>query len=469
MATTVRLKLPRKWKGEPSWIMKRYPDRTLDFDTAERAASSELHRELFVAVGEAKQRFRCTCRDDRQLEIMVRLRQPPYLALMPHTSLEHDGACAFYHAPITSHVSDAIEQTEDGTLRVRLNFRLGEPATAEEKIEKLNEAPLRARQVNRQLNRFGLDGLLRLLFTEAGLHRWRPWYRTQDRVISTMKEDSWQPACTRLLQTLDRIDAQGQRGGALKTYTRIGKPGTVAAFEEGTILAVVDVINGIEPPRMGHHWKCYLAGWGKNHLVIRPDQVEALLRQLRFHPARIKSMMTERHNIWPRDPEVWWGCLLVRVEEDDKGKKWYRVLDHAALRTDLRCIPVESLDEIEMTQHLVEDRRGFCKPLFPGELAALPKRRPDFILEDTLTPCCIEVAGMSDVYDYNDRDDERLKDYEKADVLYKRWKRGDPLPVLDGSFRQINKTSKYILTPPPGAKPIILRKPLVLNRVYIIR
>ena len=31
-------------------------------------------------------------------------------------------------------------------------------------------------------------------------------------------------------------------------------------------------------------------------------------------------------------------------------------------------IPAESLDEIEMTQHLIELDRSFCKPLFPGEL-----------------------------------------------------------------------------------------------------
>jgi hypothetical protein len=76
---------------------------------------------------------------------------------------------------------------------------------------------------------------------------------------------------------------------------------------------------------------------------------------------------------------------------------------------------------------------------------------------------------MSNAYDYNDRDDERLKDYDKADVIYKRWERGDPLPILDGSFRQINKTKKYILTPPPGAKPITLPKPIVLGKVYIVR
>jgi hypothetical protein len=131
--------------------------------------------------------------------------------------------------------------------------------------------------------------------------------------------------------------------------------------------------------------------------------------------------------------EVWWGCLLVRVEQGTIGKR-YRVLDHAALRTDRHGIPAESLDEIEMTQHLIELGRSFCKPLFPGELVAVPWRRPDFILEDTAQPCCIEVAGLDGVYDYNDRDDERLDDYKKAGVPCRRWKRGDPPLKLDGSF-----------------------------------
>jgi hypothetical protein len=42
------------------------------------------------------------------------------------------------------------------------------------------------------------------------------------------------------------IDAQGQRSGALKAYTRIGTPGTVAAFDPETVLAVIAVIEKIE-------------------------------------------------------------------------------------------------------------------------------------------------------------------------------------------------------------------------------
>jgi len=447
MATTARLKLPPKWKGEPSWVIERYPDRTFEFDTAERAASGAEHHDLFVEVGTARKDnrcgwFRCTCRDDIELAVMVRLRKPPYLALMPGTSLQHDPTCAFHRAPITSYVSDAIEEDEDGSLRVRLNFRLGAPALEKEKSEPINETPLRTRQApHRQLNKFGLDGLLRLLFSEAGLHRWRPWYRPEDRAIATAAGSiSWKPACTRLLQTLGKIDAQGQRSGALKAYTRIGMPGTVAAFDAGTVIALVDVIEKVEPPKSGHYWKCFLAGWDKNFLIISPDQVRALLAQLRFHRDRAETTLTEKLSAHARPGEVWWGCLLVRVEDDGKGK-WYRVLDHAALRTDWRGVPAESLDEIEMTQHLVEQGRGFCKPLFPGELMAVPKRRPDFILEDTAEPCCIEVAGMNDVYDYNDRDDERLADYDKAQVNYKRWKRGDPPLVLDGPFQNIKKLS----------------------------
>jgi hypothetical protein len=164
--------------------------------------------------------------------------------------------------------------------------------------------------------------------------------------------------------------------------------------------------------------------------------VKALLAQLRFHQKRADTTLAEKQTALPRPTEVWWGCLLVRVEESGNGK-WYRVLDHAALRTDRRGIPAESLDEIEMTQHLIEQGRGFCKPLFPGELVAVPKRRPDFILEDTAAPCCIEVAGMGDVYDYNDRDDERLKDYDEARVNYARWKRDLPWPILDGAFKAV--------------------------------
>jgi hypothetical protein len=364
---------------------------------------------------------------------MVRLRKPPYLALMPGTSLQHDPSCAFHRAPITSHVSDAIAEEEDGSLRVRLNFRVGAPAPEREKVETLNEEPLRTRQVQRQLNRFGLDGLLRLLFSEAGLHRWKPYYRVQDRVSEA---GSWKSTYGRLLQTLGHIDAQGQRTGTLKAYTRIGAPGTVAAFEKGIVLALVDVIERIEPPQNGRNWKCYLAGWGENFLIISPAQVRALLAQLRFHPARAETTLAEKLPVLPRPSETWWGCLLVRVEPGHPGK-WYRVLDHAALRTDRHGIPAESLDEIEMTQHLIDEGRAFCKPLFPGELMAVPKRRPDFILEDTAQPCCIEVAGLSDVYDYNDRDDVRQDDYRKAGVPCERWRPGQAWPVLGGPFQSV--------------------------------
>jgi hypothetical protein len=294
------------------------------------------------------------------------------------------------------------------------------------------------------LNRFGLEGLVRLLFTQAGLHRWRPSYRPEDRVTAA---GSWKPTYARLLQTLGHIDAQGQRSGALKAYTRIGAPGTVAAFEKGTVLAIVDVIEKVEPPKNGHHWKCYLAGWGGNFLIISPAQVRALLGQLRFHPARAETTLTKKQAAHAREMEVWWGCLLVRVEESDNGK-WYRVLDHAALRADRRGIPVESLDEIAMTQHLIEEGRAFCKPLFPGELVAVPKRRPDFILEDTAQPCCIEVAGMDGVYDYNDRDDERQDEYEKAGVKCRRWKRDLPWPVLDGAFTRVRFQARSAAPPP---------------------
>jgi hypothetical protein len=442
MATTVRLKLPPKWAGEPAAIEEHYPDRTFEFDTADRAASGEKHRALFVAVGEAKREkrcgwFRCTCREDRNLEVMVRLRKPsPYLAVMPDTSLHHDGECPFHRAPIRSYVSEAIEENDDGSLRVRLNFHLGEPVPepempAPDEIETV----LRARQVQvqQQLNRFGLEGLLRLLFHEARLHRWRPWYRPDQRVTAA---GSWQPAYNRLLRTLDHIDAQEQRAGMLKDYTRIGKP---KAYASGTRIAWVDVIEKIEPPEKGYYWKCGLAGWpGKtNCLLISPPQVEELLRQLRVPRDRAATMVADKVAAHAKPGEVWWGCFLVRVEPGDKGTRWYRALDQGAIKTDRHGIPAESLDEIKMTQHLVELGRSFCKPLFAGELEAAPKRRPDFILEDTAAPCCIEVAGLDGIYDYSDRDDVRQDDYRKAAVPCKRWKPGDPPLVLDGAFTRV--------------------------------
>jgi hypothetical protein len=438
-----RLRLPPRWEGEPPWIEERYPDRTFDFDMEERAACQEKHRDLFIAMGADKRRFRCLCREDRSLEVMVRLREPlPYLAVMPHTSLDHDGECPFHRAPITSYVKEAVEE-EDGMLRVRLNFRVGEPAS-----EVQTSAPAEnesVRRVQRQLNRFGLEGLLRLLFREAGLHRWRPWYRPEDRVTVA---DGWRPTYHRFLRVLEHLDAQGQRTGTLKRHTRIGEPGAVALFEKGTVLALVDVIEKVEPPKKGINWKCYLAGWGENFLIISPAQVEALVARLRFDPDHIETILTKKEVANARPGEVWWGCLLVRVEKSENGK-WYRVLDQGVLKTDRRGVPGESLDEIKMTQHLIDERRAFCKPLFAGELEAAPRRRPDFILEDTAEPCCIEVAGMDGVYDYDDRDNERLDDYEKAGVPCRRWKPGEAWPVLDGPFQSVDKIALYRTTPHP--------------------
>lgn len=432
--SVVRLRLPPRWDGEPAWIEQRYPDRTFEFDIEERAACQEKHRDLFLAMGEGKRRFRCSCREDRILEVMVRLREPlPYLAVMPHTSLEHDGACPFHRAPIRCYVSDAVEE-EDGTLRVRLNFRVGEPLPERElSATDETETVLRTRRVQRQLNRFGLEGLLRLLFHEANLHRWRRSYRPESRVTDA---EGWKPTYSRFLRVLENLDAQGQRIGALKAYTRIGMPGTVAAFEPGTVLALVDVIEKVEPPKNGYNWKCYLAGWDGHYLIISPAQVEALLGQLRFHPDRIDTTLAQKLTAEAKPGEVWWGCLLVRVEEGDNGK-WYRVLDQGVLKTDRRGIPAESLDEMKMTQHLIDEGRAFCKPLFAGGLEDVPWRRPDFILEDTAAPCCIEVAGMDGIYDYNDRDDERLNDYTQVGVPYVRWKRDLPWPVLDGAFKAV--------------------------------
>jgi hypothetical protein len=386
---------------------------------------------LFVTVGKAKQRFRCTCRDDRQLEIMVRLRTPPYLALMPDTSLDHRPWCGFHRAPITSHAASALVEQADGTVQVRLNFQLGLVPPKKKPGVTDAEAPLRTRQApTRRLNKFGLDGLLRLLFSEAGLHRWP---RT-DRTATAAAAGSWKPIYARLLRILGWIDAEGQDRGALKAYTRIGTP---IAYDPGTVIAWVDVIEKVEPPENGYNWKCRVAGWSgkEKFLVISPVQVEALLRQLRFHPARIKTVLAEKQAAVPRATEVWWGCLRVQVE-GLPNNRWHRVLDHAVLRTDRHGIPAESLGEIEMTQYLVEQGRAFCKPLFPGELVAVPWRRPDFIMEDTAQPCCIEVAGLDGVYDYSDRDDERLADYDEAQVNYQRWKPGDPPLVLDGPFRR---------------------------------
>jgi hypothetical protein len=44
---------------------------------------------------------------------------------------------------------------------------------------------------------------------------------------------------------------------------------------------------------------------------------------------------------------------------------------------------------------------------------------------------------MDGVYHYNDRDDERLGDYEKAGIRYVRWKKDLPWPVLDGPFQSV--------------------------------
>ncbi len=434
MATTVRLKLPPKWNGEPSWVMERYPDRTFDFDTIERAASGEEHRALFIAVGEVKKEnrcgwFRCTCRDDIELAVMVRLRKPPYLALMPGTSLQHDPSCAFHRAPITlTRVPTRSRKRTTARCGCGSTSGSGHRRRKRKRAKRSTKRRCAQRQVQRQLNKFGLDGMLRLLFSEAGTATdgregtGRPQPRRPERGSRST---------ARLLQTLGWIDAQGQRSGALKAYTRIGMPGSVAAFDAGTVIALVDVIEKIEPSQK-YNWKCYLAGWGENFLIISPAQVRALLAQLRFHPTRAETTVAEKLPVLPRPTETWWGSLLV---EPGHPGKWYRVLDHAALRTDRHGIPAESLDEIEMTQHLIDEGRAFCKPLFPGDLLAVPKRRPDFILEDTAQPCCIEVAGLSDVYDYNDRDDVRQDDYRKAGVPCQRWKPGQAWPMLDGAFR----------------------------------
>lgn len=424
----------------PEALRRRYPKNLFEFDTADRARSNAEHRELFEAVGRQKQRLVCGCRTDVSVPLLIRTRKPPYLARLQNTGLDHDSTCAFFHAPIPSYSEDSITIRENGTMAVRLGFWLGEPRP---KKELAGECPietgLRTRTTpSHTLNRFGPEGLLRLVFDVAGLNLWRPRFRFEHR--RNQREDGslgWKPCYAKILSALNHIDVMRKKEGTLKNFLRIGQPGDLRPFPVGTRLGLIDVIERIEPPKQGTHWKCYLAGWGKRFVLIEPEKLLELLLQLRFARKNAEQIIKGRTPAQPRDMESWWGCLVVEVRTGTK-ESWYGVADHAAIRTEEHGIPIESLPEAEMTAHLIAQGRSFAKPLFAGRLAALPNRRPDFILEDTPQPCCLEVTGMRDGYDYNDRHENRLEEYLFAKIPVKSWEPGQPWPMLDaGAFAPI--------------------------------
>lgn len=323
-----------------------------------------------------------------------------------------------------------IEVNDDGKIIVNLaspSYRLNTDRGRDEPSPEREDAgPSQGKAY-----RGKLLSLLEVLWTQAELNVWRPWFAGR-RNYAVVR--------ARLLEAAAQVNV---RRHALAPVLYIPPP--FRQDRKAAIQAELDAFLGrLAEQADGKQFYGYVAG-----LLKAVEQTDRGSVAFRLGHSALRLWMTAE--AWQRANERWFHgtgvtrteerpmAMLARIERRE-GRKgpWLGVEDIAVLEladTD-NWIPVDSDYERQLVDKLVTGKRQFRKPLAVeiGEDELLP----DFVLEDRADRTCLEVLGMMSKPEYAAHAEDKRARYQALGQAVWWWNCGTqpavpPLPTADGA------------------------------------
>ncbi|MHB8698671.1 MAG: DUF1173 family protein [Sulfuricaulis sp.] len=276
-----------------------------------------------------------------------------------------------------------VLEVKDGKIQVNLGSPLYRETSASGKKLEENDEKKERQAVDRKMTpRGSLFTLLEVLWSEAELNIWRPWFNEKRKYGVIFH---------RLYEAADKIRVKRQD---LSPLLYIPRP-----FSETKAAKIEEERNQFLKRLKEENGKSYYG----YVLGILKDAVDKEGGKIALRLAHTGSMLWIERGKWGRARKKWFSngetqapaAILARVmRQEGKRYPWLIVEDIAILllSDDKTWIPVNSGHERDLTEKMVAEQRSFRKPLTcevpPGDLL------PDFVLEDRNDRTYLEILGM---------------------------------------------------------------------------
>jgi len=362
----------------------RIAERNVEADSPEFAAALE-------AAYARKERPRCMCNAGGVEMYVAKIAGRHFIKRMPNTGAVHSPGCESYEAPpelsgLGQVMGTAIEENvDDGYTALKLGFSLSKGGTRAAPTG----ASVESDSVKTDGNKLTLRGLLHYLWEQAQFNRWSPQMEGKR---------SWYTIRKFLLQHAQNMRAKGQELGdilfipesfraddkdAINERRRAHFARIAGAHKSGRRLnVVVGEVKEIGPSRYGY----------KVVLKHLPDMAFMLNEDM--HKRLLKRFQVEM-GLWDAAQDV----HLVLIGTFGVNATGVASLEESALiACNSQWIPIESMYDKQLVDHLIEKGRRFAK----GLRYNLPSNRPlaSAVLSDAepVTALYVVPPGAEDDY-----------------------------------------------------------------------
>lgn len=370
----------------------------------------------------------CLCRGGAApLEMYIQKRGPAYvLKRMPNSGHMHHPDCESHggicQASRDLYTKDAISETRDGKISIKLSVPLTTIAAYSPKDEDAAQPPRHAPGVKR--NTISLRGLLNLLWEESGLNQWSPGWagkRTLGLVYAKLAAEldnrvfGRQEADQQIYVPSTRMGVQAEQEKMREIASRLEALQRVCGQKEKPVLIVIGEVYAVAKTK----YNCALKIKGMPHTIWTPEAAVKRLHDQwphavnRFLQGQEKRGAVSTGHATEKSPNRLF--VIAGVQQSESGSLQWRF--GAAMETTDEFIPVESAYEARVARLLVDQGREFTKPmLYDAQEVVFP----DFVLTDAGAPYSMEVFGMK-TPEYTQRKQEKLQHYRDSGKAWWYW------------------------------------------------
>lgn len=348
------------------------------------------------------------------------------LKRMPNSGQLHHPECESHgklsQASRDLYTKDAISETRDGKVSIKLSVPLSTIAAYNPQDEEKAQPPRNGPGVKR--NTISLRGLLNLLWEESGLNEWSPCWlgkRSLGLVYSKLTAEldnrvfGRQDADRQIYVPNTRMGPQEEQEKIRDIDQRLNDLQRVCGQKEKPILIVIGEVYAVAKTQ----YNCALKLKGMPHTIWTPEAAVKRLRDQwpnavdRF----LQSQEERRAQSANQNAQAATNRLFViaGVQQSPSGSLQWRF--GAAMETTEDFIPAESAYEARVARLLVDQGRKFTKPMLYDAQEGI---FPDFVLTDAGTPYSMEVFGMS-TPEYTRRKQEKLQKYKESGQAWWYW------------------------------------------------
>jgi hypothetical protein len=345
-----------------------------------------------------------------------------------------------HHAPeqTTADVAKAVPviQVEDGKIRVNLASPLyrGQPAVGRGAGEDVKEDE--PRDTRKAPPRGRLLTLLEVLWSEAELNMWSPWFegKRHYNVVAYRLKQAAADIQVRQRDLLPLLHIPPKYTPDQEKARQQEREAFLEALRE----------------KDGKSYYGYVLGLFRD---VVPGKAEAVGIRISQSPLRLWMPKTAWHRAVHRwfhdDQPQQHAAVMFRVSRrDGKQRPWLAVEDMAVmpLSDDTSYIPVASEYERRLVKKLVAESRRFRKPL--SYEAATDELLPDLILEDRQDRLYLEVLGRMTDPEYRARVVEKRARYEqmKQPVWWWDTESEPEIPPLPAPDRMVSRVSSLTVS-----------------------